>query len=123
VLYFVSRQIYSYPSGKHIVEIAVGGKDYCNPDMLVPNFKDLGEQREFDSATKALEAAQRVATAWRKICNKDIQVAAGCTGGCTLPFEPESNEELKEWAARRDKVDAQERALDFVDDEQGYANA
>ena len=123
MLYFVSRQIYAYPSGKHIVEIAVGGREYCNPDMLVSKYKALGEQQEFDSASNALEAAQRVATAWRKICDKDIQIAAGCTGGCTLPFEAKSDVELQEWVARREKIDDQERDLELMDDEEGYANA
>jgi len=98
-LYFVSRQHY-WPDGEHIVEIAVGGRDYANPDMLVPKY--TGEGEEYEDPREAVAAAIAIRDAWRKD-KPDVQidVAHGCTGGDTMPFEACTGFELNAWANKR----------------------
>jgi hypothetical protein len=97
--YFVSRQIY-WPEGEHIVEVAVGGLDYANPDMLVHKYE--GEAVEYADARAAAESAISIRDAWRKDePNTEIDVAHGCTGGMTMPFEACTAEELTAWAEKR----------------------
>ena len=97
--YVVTRQIY-WSSGAHVVEIASGGMDYSNPDALAPKFQSLGEFREFDDPREVVEAAVRVAAAWRKNGGKGhrISIAHGCTLGMTMDFEPTTIKESREWA-------------------------
>ena len=96
--FFVSRQSY-WPEGQLTVEIAGGGLDYANPDMLVEKYKHLGEGQEFDDPVEAAEAAIAVAQAWRKDApGKKICVAYGYTGGFTMPFEPSTQKDVMAWA-------------------------
>lgn len=99
--YFVSRQQYWGVEEKdcNIVEIASGGLDYANADMLVSKYKHLGEGQEFDDPREAVEAALKIQEQWKKDSpDKEINIAHGFTGGNTIPFEPESSENLKQWA-------------------------
>ena len=89
--YFVSRQVY-WPDGDHVVEIASGGCDYANPDMLVPHYP--GEGQEYDDPREALKAAFAIRDAW-----KDCRIEHGFTGGYTMPFSDEpTDQELTDWA-------------------------
>jgi len=94
--FFVSRQCY-WPTGDLIVEIAMGGMDYANPDMLCSKFP--GEAEEYADPREAAKAAIEVARLWKEAePDKEISVASGYTGGCTLPFEPSSCQEITDWA-------------------------
>jgi len=95
-MYFVSRQKY-WPDGRCVVEIANGGLDYANPDMLNPKFN--GEGREYIDPREALMVARQIAKEWKNSNPKlEIEIGAGCTGGFTLPFDGKDNEELDKWA-------------------------
>lgn len=108
--YFVSRQIYwgidSEPfreDGKyedatycqHVVEVAVGGQDYANPNMIAERWSRLGEGNEFEDPREAIEAAIQIRNEWKKnppLGDEDgkpvrIEVVFGSTGGNTIPFE------------------------------------
>ncbi len=97
--FFVSRQKY-WPDGTPVVEVAVGGLDYANADMLVARFKSLGECEEFTDPIEAVEAAIRVCDAWKAYSETSAQVAVGSTGGMSIPFEPGSYEYAREWAEK-----------------------
>jgi len=100
--YFVSRQKYwgVEPEDSHTVEIASGGQDYANPDMLVPKF--VGEGIEYVNPVEAVEAALIIAEQWKQIlpAGTVINVAHGFTAGGTLPFEGDTPEQLREWAQK-----------------------
>lgn len=97
--YFVSRQCY-WPDGENVVEIAMGGLDYSNADMLVSKY--AGEGEEYYDPREAVEAALEIAKQWKSDCpDKEIGVASGCTMGYTMPFEPSEEKELKEWAEKQ----------------------
>ena len=86
-LWFVSRQRYLDGEHRRIVEIALGGRDYSNPDMLVPQFHDEG--REYEDPREAVKAAISVCEQWRKARPADDpHVAHGATAGFTMYFEP-----------------------------------
>lgn len=97
--WFVSRQIYwgVDPEDQYCVEIAFGGLDSANPDMLVSKYD--GEGEEYTNPRKAVEAALAIRDQW-KVDRPDltINVAHGATGGNTIPFEGDTDEALKEWA-------------------------
>jgi hypothetical protein len=99
-MYFVSRQKYwgVEPEDCHTVEIASGGRDYANPDMLVPKFS--GEGIEYVNPVEAVDAALVIAEQWKQILPPGtiINVAHGFTAGGTLPFEGDTPEQLKTWA-------------------------
>lgn len=100
-MWFVSRQIYwgVDPEDQHTVEIAAGGLDYANPDMLVPKYD--GEGEEYSDPREAVEAALKIAESWKTDCPElTINVAHGATGGFTMPFEASDVKELKEWAEK-----------------------
>jgi hypothetical protein len=81
------------------VEIASGGLDYANPDMLVEKY--AGEGSEYANPVEALEAALEIAKQWKQDKPElKINIAHGFTGGYTMPFEPDSEEQLKEWAQK-----------------------
>lgn len=95
--YFVSRQCYRNVEDPNVVEIAGGGFDYANPDMLVEAYP--GEGEEYDDPREAVKVALAIAVAWKKDRpNLAIGVAHGHTGGMTMPFEPSAEKELKAWA-------------------------
>lgn len=100
-MYFVSRQCYwgVDPEEQNVVEIASGGHDYANPDMLVPKY--TGEGQDYLDPVEAVEAALRIAEEWKFDSPKlSIGIAHGFTGGNTMPFEPDEVEQLKDWAKK-----------------------
>lgn len=100
--YFVSRQRY-WHGGDQVVEIAEGGLQYANPDMLTDGkgiYRKLGSRCVYDDPTEALDAAIRVRDEWLKHTDEPVRIEAGFTWGFTCPFnEHPSDEALREWAA------------------------
>src|SRR3990172_8947087 len=95
-LWFVSRQRY-WPDGENVVEIAYGGQDYANPDMLSPIFD--GECEEYFDPREAVERAIKIAGFWKESEPMlEIGIARGYTGGMTMPFTPSDIDSLKIWA-------------------------
>lgn len=95
-MYAVTRQMY-WPDGDEIVEIADGGLDYTNPDALVATYP--GEMQEYQDPCEALDAAIEIARRWRAD-GGNPKIAAGHTLGFTMPFEPSTEPELREWCKR-----------------------
>lgn len=115
-LWFVSRQRY-WPDGREVVEIAQGGRDYANPDMLYPKYH--GEAEEYSSAVEAVDVAYRILEDWSGDSGHDIDIALGCTMGYTCPFvaTDKNEKEMQEWALKfdsvvRDAEDASEEELE-----------
>lgn len=101
-MYFVSRQAY-WPDGNSVVEVCTGGKDYCNPDMLIHRFPELGEGQEFADPMEAVEAAIKICDAWNKLMGleEEARVEVGNTSGYTMPFEEyPTDEQLRDWAKK-----------------------
>lgn len=103
--WFVSRQSYwgVDPENTYVVEIAYGGRDYANPDMLRTQY--AGEGKEYEDPREAVAVALEIAKKWRSNePDKNISVACGFTGGATLPFELEKGDfdtvaaSLRKWA-------------------------
>lgn len=98
MVWFVSRQSYYY-SRLSIVEITAGGIDYAGADMLCTEYESLGEGREFTDPREAVEAAIKIASAWRKDSSgKRIVIGHGSTGGMGMELEPCSIKEARRWA-------------------------
>lgn len=97
--WFVSRQCYWGVEDPNVVEIAGGGLDYANADMLVTKYE--GEGEEYTDPREAVEVALAIAETWRKDEPfMTIGVAHGHTGGFTMPFELSEEKELKTWAEK-----------------------
>lgn len=97
-MYFVSRQSY-WPSGDLVVEIAAGGLEYSNPDMLVEKYPELGEGKEYTDPREAVKAALAIRDAWNKDSDEPCRIETGFTYGMTWPFEEcPSDENLVKWA-------------------------
>jgi len=97
--YFVSRQKY-WSTGDLVVEVAVGGRDYANPDMIVPQYP--GEAEEYQDPRKAVAAAIKIADVWKVASgHPEIEVRTGFTHGFTAPFESVSYEEAQVWAQKQ----------------------
>lgn len=97
--YFVSRQNYwdrCAPEAS-VVEVAIGGRDYANPDMLGVKWSHLGEGKEFTNPVEAVEAAIQICEEWRKT-NCDAMVGMGATMGFTMSFDGQEYEELRKRA-------------------------
>jgi hypothetical protein len=126
MLFFVSRQHYwgVDEEDAYIVEIAMGGTDYANPDMLTPKWRHLGEGKEYTDPKEAVEAAIRVCDAWRASGETNAKVAMGSTGGNTLPFEPKEYEEARKRAQELyDKLPKCDQCGDLIDsDDETYTN-
>jgi hypothetical protein len=100
-MWFVSRQCY-WPDGQNMVEIAEGGLDYANPDMLVSKYS--GEGTEYEDPREAVTAALEIAKQWKADKpDLEIEVSYGNTMGFTMPFEGSDEKELREWAEKRYK--------------------
>lgn len=100
-MYYVSRQKYWGVDidDCNTVEIALGGLDYANPDMLVAKYS--GEGQSYSDPREAVTVAITIAEQWKKDCpNLSINIASGYTGGNTMPFESSTIKELEEWAER-----------------------
>ncbi len=98
-IWFVSRQCYwgVEEDEANVVEIALGGLDYANADMLCEKYE--GEGEEYRDPREAIKAALKIAEQWKKDqSDLTIGVAHGCTGGMTMPFEASEVEELQKWA-------------------------
>lgn len=95
--YYVSRQRY-FPDGNPVVEIAAGGLDYANPDMLGTKWARLGEGREYADPREAVAAAIAICDAWKAAGESDAEVAFGATGGFTMPFDPSPYADALAWA-------------------------
>ncbi len=98
--FFVSRQRYWGVDEEEgtVVEIAYGGSDYANPDMLTTAYGIMGEGKEYHDPREAVEAAIRVCDAWRADGETNAKVAMGATGGNTIPFEPKTYDEARKRA-------------------------
>ena len=99
MVYFVSRQMYWY-SGEQCVEVAQGGLDYANADMLVAKYQ--GEGREYQDPREAVAIAIDICKAWRKdLRSSKPYVSIGATGGFTIEFERKT---FKECIKRANEV-------------------
>lgn len=97
-MYTVTRQI-QWPEGAHVVEVSIGGIDYCNPDALAEKYP--GEMQEYEDPREAVEAAIRIRKLWRADePDKTIDIGIGATGGMTAPFEPCISKVARRWARR-----------------------
>jgi hypothetical protein len=96
-MYFVSRQKY-WPEGTPVVEVCSGGRDFANPDMLVPKYP--GEGREYLDPREAVEEAIKIRDMWAKDHpSEPINLGVGNTGGFTMPFEAVTfGEKARDWA-------------------------
>lgn len=97
--WYVSRQCYwgVDEDEQNVVEIALGGLDYANPDMLADKYE--GEGETYTDPVEAVEASLKIAELWHKDSPElIISVAHGCTGGMTMPFESDGQKELRTWA-------------------------
>lgn len=94
MLYYVSRQNY-WPEGELFVEIASGGLNYANADMLGTKFPHLGEGKEFNDPREAVEAALAIKNEWQKLTDEEVNVGMGNTMGFTQPFDADTEENLR----------------------------
>jgi hypothetical protein len=97
--YFVSRQNYydrCAPEAS-VVEVAIGGLDYANPDMLGVKWPHLGEGKEFNNPVEAVEAAIAICEEWRKE-DSYAMVGMGATMGFTMSFDGQEYDELRKRA-------------------------
>ena len=96
-MFTVTRQL-QWPDCDNVVEVSVGGLDYCNPGMLTPKFKHLGEGQEFSDPREAVAAAIKIRDAWRTAGTPDAAIGYGSTGGMTMFFDPREADEAVAWA-------------------------
>ena len=104
---YLSRQHYWGVDEPLVVEIADGGLDYANPDMLCDTegkYSKLGCDQEYTDPREALKAAIAVRDEWAK--GDDLvsvpRIECGYTGGNTIPFEEfPDDDDLKEWAEQQ----------------------
>jgi len=97
-MYVITRQM-QWLNNENVVEISRGGLDYTNPDALCNKYD--GEFEEISNPLDAVETAISIMEAWQKDCpNRKIYIAYGDTMGFTMPFEPCTIKELKEWAKK-----------------------
>lgn len=95
-LWFVSRQTYCAYGENYVVEVAQGGRDYANPDMLVEKYP--GEGEEYHDPREAAKNAIEIAKRWRADDpDKIITVRVGFTSGMTLPFDEGTDEQTSAW--------------------------
>ena len=97
----VTRQNYYY-SGKQVVEVSEGDLDNSGPDMLVPQFRALGEGETFTDPRAAVEAAINVCKAWRTASkSRKPCVAAGFTVGGSLELEGNTFRGVRAYAKKK----------------------
>ncbi len=102
--FYLSRQNY-WPDGDLVVEIAKGGLDYANADMLSDQgtpYAKMGCGQEYADPREALKAAIAIRDEWLVLSSRsDIRVETGYTGGYTMPFQAfPDDEDLAMWAQR-----------------------
>jgi len=103
--WFLSRQCYwgvEYDE-RLVVEIAGGGCDYANADMLSDpggEYYRLGCDQEYTDPREALKAAILVRDKWKELDpGEEIRIEHGHTGGYTMPFMSfPTDEDLQKWA-------------------------
>ena len=126
--FFVSRQDYWGVDDPLVVEIAGGGTDYANADMLADTtdgrYRKLGCDQEYTNPIDALKAAFRVRRAWEKALREVgddslVRIEVGYTGGNTIPFEEyPSNADLYRWAKeRQEKMPRCDQCGELIDGE------
>ncbi len=101
--WFVCRQDYWGEENPLAVEIAAGGVDYANADMLGVSYAAFGEGEEYLDPREAAAAAIAVAQAWRRDTGRsdeEITVRSGYTGGGTMPFPEGTDQEAAAWGER-----------------------
>ena len=105
--WFVSRQSYWGVDDPLVVEIAEGGLDYANPDMLSdPHriYSRLGCDSEYGDSREALRVALAVRRTWEKENWNNMhyvkpRIELACTYGNTIPYEEyPSALDLYKWA-------------------------
>jgi hypothetical protein len=118
--WYVNRQHY-WPDGEFVVEMAYGGIEYSNPDMLADpdrTYRKLGCDQEYADPREALATAIKVRDEWKKHLDdgEDVRIEHGFTAGMTIPFcSYPSDKELKEWAeAEAEKLDKCEMCGDII---------
>ena len=99
-MFTVTRQC-QWPDGNNVVEVSVGGIDYCNADALCAKY--AGEFQEFADPREAVETAIEICRAWRRDTKAQgkagrITIGVGDTHGMTIPFEPETFAHARAWA-------------------------
>jgi hypothetical protein len=102
-VWFVSRQHYwgVDDDDARVVEIAYGGLDYANADMLTRKYK--GEGYEYADPREAVKVAFAIMIQWRgdDLNNAErIHLAHGFTAGYTMPMEATTYAEAMEWATK-----------------------
>lgn len=112
--FYVSRQSYWGCDEPLVVEIASGGMDYANADMLSDpdgRYRKLGCDQEYIDPVESLRVAFRVRKAWQKALRDEgsdetVRIEVGYTGGNTIPFEEyPTNVDLYQWAKeKREKM-------------------
>ena len=124
--YFVSRQIYygiDLEDGQMTVEVAKGGLDYANADMLVSVYR--GEGEEYDDPREAAKVAISICEQWKNeqpYVAEFIGVAHGFTLGYSFPFEHVTFDELIEWAnIEYESLPKCARCDEVFDPEHGYS--
>jgi len=97
--FFVSRQNYydRCAPESSVVEVAIGGLDYANPDMMGVKWRYLGEGKEFTDPREAVEAAIAICEEWRKT-DEYAMVGMGATMGFTLSFDGQEYDVLRKKA-------------------------
>lgn len=122
--WFVSRQSYwgVDPEDQYCVEIAFGGLDYANADMLIEKYD--GEGQEYSDPREAVNAALQIRDQWKKDEPQlIINVAHGFTGGSTMPFEGDKDEALKVWAEKKYlELPKCEECGTLIDEKEHYIN-
>jgi len=125
--WYVSRQSYWGVDDPLVVEIAYGGLDYANPDMLSdPDriYRYLGCDQEYSNPFEAIRAAFKIRKRWESFWKEEMHYACprieiGGTGGNTLPFEEYPlNADLCRWARMEfDKLERCQRCGEPLGDE------
>jgi hypothetical protein len=95
--YAVTRQFY-WVDGLPIVEVAVGGLEYANPNALTKKYE--GEFEEFSDPREAVEVAIEICKKWRADGVRQAKVAIGATHGMTLYFEPVTFKKARQLARK-----------------------
>ena len=95
-MFTITRQR-QWPDGTEMVEVSLGGIDYCNPDALGAKYH--GEFKEFKDPRQAVQTAIEICRQWRKDAGKkSISLGIGATYGNTSPFESITFRQAIKWA-------------------------
>ena len=95
-MFTVTRQC-QFPDGANVVEVSVGGLDFCNADALSERYS--GEFQTFSDPREAVNVAIEIARNWRKDSGKRISIGVGSTHGMTMPFDSGTQADAIKWAS------------------------